>query len=94
MSNYEAIIRMTQTAMENFLDQVYLAGLNTGMYAARHEDNTGLLDRNPFNAHWLSDTAEKATTGEVDEEGDGYMLNALVEAVFRNAGISMPEETE
>lgn len=53
-----------------------------------------LLDCNPFNSHWLSDTAEKAITGEVDEEEDGYMLNALVEAVFRNAGIPMSEETE
>lgn len=93
MSNYEAIIRMTRNAMENFLDQVYLAGFNTGMYAARQED-TGLLDCNPFNAHWLDDTAEKATSGEVDEDGDGYMLNALVEAIFRNTGIPMPEETE
>ena len=79
--------------MENFLDQVYLAGFNTGMHAARQED-TGLLDCNPFNAHWLADTAEKATTGEVDEEGGRYMLNGLVEAVFQNAGIPMPEETE
>ena len=93
MNNYEAIIRMTRNAMENFLDQVYLAGFNTGMYAARQAD-TGLLDCNPFNAHWLAGTAEKATTGEVDDEGDGYMLNALVEAIFRNAGIPLPEETE
>lgn len=93
MNNYEAIIRMTRNAMENFLDQVYLAGFNTGMYAARQED-TGLLDCNPFNAHWLADTTEKATTGEVDDERDGYMLNALVEAIFRNAGIPMTEETE
>lgn len=93
MNNYEAIIRMTWNAMENFLDQVYLAGFNTGMYAARQED-TELLDCNPFNAHWLADTAEKAATGEVDDEGDRYMLNALVEAIFRNAGIPMPEETE
>ena len=93
MSNYKAIIRMTQTTMEDFLDQVYLAWFNTGMYAARQED-TGLLDCNPFNAHWLADTADKATTGEVDEEGGRYMLNALVEAVFRNAGIPMPEKTE
>lgn len=92
MSNYKAIIRMTQNAMGNFLAQVYLAGFNIGMYAARQED-TGLLDCNPFNTHWLADTAEKATTGEVDDEGDGYMLNALVEAVFRNAGIPMLEET-
>ena len=93
MNNYEAIMRMTRNAMENFLDQAFLVGFNTGMYAARQED-TGLLDYNPFNAHWLADTAEKATTGEVDEEGDGYMLNALVEAIFRNAGIPLPEETK
>ena len=93
MNNYEAIIRMTRNAMENFLDQDYLAGINNGLCAARQED-TGLLDCNPFNAHWLADTAEKATTGEVDEEGGGYMLNALVEAVFRNACMPLPEETE
>ena len=93
MNNYEAIIRMTRNAMESFLDQVYLAGINNGMCAARQED-TGLLDCNPFNAHWLAGTDEKATTGEVDEAGGGYMLNALVETVFYNAGIPMPEETE
>lgn len=93
MNNYEAIIRMTRNAMENFLDQVYLAGFNTGMYAARQAD-AGLLDCNPFNAHWLADVAEKATTGEVDDEGDGYMLDALAKAIFRNAGIPLPEETK
>ena len=30
MDNYEAILRMDRTAMEGFLDQVYLAGMNAG----------------------------------------------------------------
>lgn len=69
--------------MENFLNKVYLAGLNNGIYAAKHA-NTSLLDDNPFDVHWLADIAEKATT---DKDGDGYMLNALVDAIFRNADI-------
>ena len=38
--------------MKHFLDQVYLAGLNAGMYANRHED-TSLLNGNPFHAQLL-----------------------------------------
>ena len=93
MTNYEAIIHMSREATERFLDQVYLAGVNNGMYAAQHEDSL-ILDDNPFDAQWLADTAEKATIGEVDDEGGGYMLNALVDAIFRNAGIPAPERTE
>lgn len=33
MDNYKAILNMNEASMEAFLDQVYLAGLNTGMYA-------------------------------------------------------------
>ena len=53
MTNYEAIIHMTRDAMENFLDRVYLAGINNGMYAAQHEDSS-ILDDNPFDAQWLA----------------------------------------
>ena len=34
MDNFDAIKRMDKAALEDFLDQVYLTGLNTGMYAA------------------------------------------------------------
>lgn len=34
MSNYEAIQSMSPEQMEDILDQIYLAGLNNGMYAA------------------------------------------------------------
>ena len=37
MNNHEAIVAMSPDRMEQFLDQVYLAGLNTGMYAATHD---------------------------------------------------------
>ena len=92
MNNHAAIISMAPERMEQFLDQVYIAGVNTGMYAASHNDDN-VLDDNPFNAAWLAAPAEKATAEGFDETGNEYMLNALVAAILRTAGIS-PEETE
>ena len=92
MNNHAAIISMTPERMEQFLDQVYLSGVKTGMYAATHDDDS-VLDDNPFNAAWLSAPAEEATSKGFDETGDEYMLNALIEAILRTAGIS-PEEAE
>src|SRR5699024_4040038 len=54
--------------MEDILDQIYLAGLNNGMYAARQDDDS-ILDTNPFDLHWLAEQAEKAIRFETDEEG-------------------------
>ena len=34
MNDFDAIRQLDVEKMENFLDQVFLAGLNTGMYAA------------------------------------------------------------
>ena len=93
MNNYQAILKMGPKAMESFLDQVYVAGLNNGMYAQRQEDDA-ILEDNPFDAEWLAAQAEKATELGTDETGDGYMLQAMVEAVFRNAGISVEENVE
>ena len=90
MTNYEAIQSMSPEQMEDILDQIYLAGLHNGMYAA-HQDDNSILDTNPFDLHWLSEPAEKATRFETDEEGDDYMLCALCEAIFRNAGIPVQE---
>ena len=90
MTNYEAIRSMSPEQMEDILDQIYLAGLNNGMYAARQDDD-GILDTNPFDLRWLSEPAEKAIRFETDEEGDDYMLCALCEAIFRNAGIRVQE---
>lgn len=89
MTNYAAIQSMSPEQMEDILDQIYLAGLNNGMYAARQGDDS-ILDTNPFDLRWLKKSAEKAIRFETDEEGDDYMLCALCEAIFRNAGI--PEQ--
>ena len=91
MNNYAAILAMTPERMEQFLDQVYLAGLNTGMYAATHNDDN-VLDNNPFDATWLLSDAEDATAKGFDETGDEYMLKALVQAILQSAGITDSEE--
>ena len=90
MTNYEAMQSMSPAQMEDILDQIYLAGLNNGMYAARQDDDS-ILDTNPFDLHWLAEPAEKATRFETDDEGDDYMLCALCEAISRNAGIPVQE---
>lgn len=91
MNNHEAIIAMSSERMEQFLDQVYLAGLNTGMYAATHDDDS-VLDHNPFDSTWLASQAEEATAVGFDESGDEYMLNALVKAILLGAGLSADEQ--
>ena len=48
-------------------------------------------ETNPFDLRWLKKSAEKATRFETDKEGDDYMLCALCEAIFRNAGIPVQE---
>lgn len=88
MDNYTAIMKMTREQLEGFLDSVYCAGLNNGMCAARQPDGDDeILDINPFDEKWLSSDAEKATLCVICEDGDEYVLDALVKAVLRNAGI-------
>jgi len=98
MENFDAIKRMNKAEMEAFLDQIYLTGLNTGMYAATlpndSDEQAQLLDDNPFSNQWLSSEAEQATLKIVAEDGDDYILDALAAAVFRSAGISVSEEEE
>lgn len=98
MDNFEAIMRMDRNALEAFLDQVYLTGVNTGMFAAGlpndSDEQAELLDENPFNEKWLSSEAENATLGTCAGEEDEYILDALATAVFRSAGIQIPEEGE
>lgn len=37
-TNYDCIKKMSISQMEVFLDEIYCAGLNTGMYASRMND--------------------------------------------------------
>lgn len=96
MDNYEAIRKMSREQFEAFLDDVYCSGLNNGMYAARQPEDAAveILDKNPFDAAWLSGDAEPATLCEKAEDGGAYLLNALTEAVIRNAGIDAPHKSD
>ena len=44
MDNFDAIKRMDKTQLETFLDQVYLTGVNSGMYAATLPNDEYILD--------------------------------------------------
>lgn len=90
MTNYEAVCRMNPRQMESFLDQVYLTGLNQGMYAERSQDDS-ILEENPYHLQWLQAPAEEATAQITAEDGDLLLLSALTETILRNAGISRPE---
>lgn len=84
MTNYDGIRRMDPARLAQILDQVYLAGLNNGMYCARQEDDD-LLDQDPFDEDWLTAPAEEVVLPEGQEEE--FLLRALVEAILRNAGL-------
>lgn len=85
MDNYKAIISMDRDTLEKLLDQIYCTGLNNGLYAAKQSENekADLLSENPFDAAWLSASAEDELV-DVDE----CILDALAKAVLRNAGIT------
>ena len=84
---------MSISQMEVFLDEIYCAGLNTGMYASRVKD-ADVLEENPFSVEWLTDKAEYAVlpTNTIDDERE--CLNAFVKAALRNAEIEYDIESE
>lgn len=93
MRNYEAIMKMTIPQLEAFLDEVYCTGLNTGLYAARIEEDEScnVLGENPFSVEWLTDEAEPAVLSTNRDGDDEEMLNTLAKALLRNAGIEYDE---
>jgi len=86
MTNYEAIVNMTPEQMEWFLDQVYVAGLNDGMYTARQEDD-GFISEAHFDMTWLSEEAEFALLNCDAEDEDWEIPEEVAKAILRNAGI-------
>lgn len=91
MNNYEAIMQMSREQLEDFLDDVYCTGLNTGVYASRQpeEQEEKILGEKPFDGKWLSDNAEPATLCKAAEDGDTYLLKSFVKALLRNAEIDV-----
>ena len=91
MTNYEAIIKMTPEQMEWFLDQVYVAGLNDGMYAARQEDG-GFISEAHFDMAWLNEEAESALVNCNSRKEDWEIPEEVARAILRNAGIPYLQE--
>lgn len=96
MTNAEAIQSMDIDVLESILDQIYLTGLNAGLYAATlpidSEEHTHLLGNNPFDLAWLNAPAEEAMHTPFAQDGDMNMLNALCIATLRQAGIEWTPE--
>lgn len=94
MNNYEAIMKMCPEQIEAFLDSVYCAGLNNGIYFSRQLEGQSdeILDANPFDIAWLKGDAEPATMCLKCDDGDEYLLEAYAEAVLRNAGIGINQD--
>lgn len=97
MTNYDAILKMTPKQMETFLDQVYLTGMNNGLYMARLDDDEAVdFDPECYTMDWLLSEAEDATSKVFTDDGDTYLPNALTKAILCNAGIpaDIAEEAE
>ena len=99
MDNYNGIIKMNREELAALLDEIYITGLNNGMYAALLTDQDkqmAVLGESPFNESWLASDAEPAvlsgcfavkmakTIKIPDEE---YVLKANAKSVLRLAGI-------
>lgn len=90
MNNYEAILKMDLEHLACFLDDIYVAGLNNGLYAAsldNEEKYDAVLEETPFSKEWLTQSAEEAVTHKPSTDEDDYILNASAAAVMRLAGI-------
>lgn len=90
MDNYEAIMKMNRKQLAAFLDDVYVTGLNNGMYAATREnedEQDAVLGEFPYGEEWLASDAEAATLCKEAEDGDDYILNASAKSALRLAGI-------
>lgn len=97
MDNYTAIMKMSKSQLEMFLDDVYCTGLNNGMYAAEHPEKDDIFAEFPFNEKWLSADAESATLCPEGEDGDENLTEFFAQSALRYAGIDITEsasETE
>ena len=95
MTNYEAIKHMTMEQLEIFLDHVYLTGMNNALYLSRMtEDEAADFQYETYDHPWLVSEAEEATKYVFDDDGDMFMPEYLVKAIFRNVGIDKNEQEQ
>lgn len=94
MDNYEAIMKMDREHFAAFIDDVYVTGLNNGLFASTQseEEMDKVLDETPYGEEWLAEEAENATLYKRADDGDVYVLNASVASALRLCKIDNPEE--
>lgn len=107
MTNLDAIRAMDQEQFAGFLDDVYVAGLNGGLYAARLKEGPEkevVLMNNPFDLDWLMSAAETeilhnvglADASEEDEEaassGKGFHIKIGASVEIRTGGADSNDE--
>lgn len=85
MNNYTALTSLHKGELAYILDQIYLTGLNTGIFVAGLADHDprkmSLMEEFPYGEEWLSAEAEPAFTASEGEEAD--LLDALIAAIHR-----------
>lgn len=92
MNNFDAIKNMNEKQMEGFLAHVFATGLNLGLYAVRQEEcDFDELTAGCYDYPWLMIEAEPGTEFVFDTDGEPFLLQALVNAIRLNAGISEEE---
>ncbi|MBR2636935.1 MAG: hypothetical protein IKD34_07870 [Oscillospiraceae bacterium] len=91
MNNFQGISLMDPAGMELFLEQVYLAGVNFGLYLSEHPDEESVYGKNPFTLCWLRDCAESAVCDISNCVSSNSLLHALSQAILLQAGISQEQ---
>ena len=78
MTNIEAIKNLTDAQLENFLDQVFLTGLNTGYHSLVDPD---LYDKNPFDESWLNADVEEHPSLVENASGERLIIKPLAKVI-------------
>ena len=86
MIYYEAIKNLTPKLLEEFLDQVFLTGLNTGYQSLVDPD---IHDGNPFSLDWLNANMEGTPALVEDEAGEKLIIEQLANIVRRIVDFDM-----
>ena len=80
MKNYEAIKNLSNEDLEEFLDQVFLAGFNSGYQSLV---DPAVDDVSPFNANWLNAEVEENPSLVKDETGERLIIEPLATIAMR-----------
>jgi len=91
MTNYDAIKNLTSEKLEQFLDQVFLTGLNIGHYLSVDPE---IYDGNPFDKSWLHAVVKESPALVANETGESLIIEPLANIILRIVAFdadAMPE---